>query len=151
MAVSDIRVLSQKDVGEFFGVSQKTISVWKSEGLFAEGGDGTYSLREVGRAIVKRRTAGADNRERIEAAKAERAEFEMEKMRGFVVDRAAVDHLMSEVGQVFRDKLLSMASGLADDLASMSEPADIVRLLTREFTSALEDMARAVREPGGPA
>lgn len=137
------RVLTQRDLGRWFGVTQPTVSKWKSAGLVKEALDGTYSIQATARAIARRKGDGS-NRERLESAKADMAEHQLSVALEQVVPVEEMEVLWAAAATALQSRILSIPPGLADDLATEDDPAQVLRMLTRELTAALEDLADAI-------
>lgn len=138
------KVMNQRELGAFFGVTQKTVSMWKKAGLVHEEADGTYSLQAAAKAIAKRKGNGS-NRERLEAAKADMAEHDLAVARGEFTPIEDEATMMARAGAALQSRLMAIPPGLADALAAEEDPAKVLRVLTAEITEALEQLWRELR------
>jgi hypothetical protein len=85
-------------------------------------------------------------RTRLALAQAEKAEGEVLKANGELVERSVVDEASFASGRMVRDLLLALPPKLAPELSAMTDPWDIEKHLTKEIRRALEDAERISTE-----
>ncbi|MDQ0124280.1 hypothetical protein J2W17_003228 [Pseudomonas lini] len=85
-------------------------------------------------------------RTRLALAQAEKAESEVRKANGELVERSVVDEAAFSSGRMVRDLLLALPAKLAPELSAMGDPWDIEKHLMQEIRSALEDAERISTE-----
>lgn len=86
-----------------------------------------------------------DAKTRREIAEAATAELKLEEMSGGLVKRAAVERAAYEAGRLLRDMILSVPSGLAAELAAMTDPAAIESRIRDELRKVLDNLTRLTR------
>lgn len=91
--------------------------------------------------------AGGDDyfaaRARRERADAEKAEIELERLRGTVVDAAGTRNAAMALGRMLRDSLMGLPVKLAPEFASMTDAFEIERHMEAALRRILDDLARA--------
>jgi len=83
---------------------------------------------------------------RLALAQAERAEKDLQKITGDLVDRDVVDEAAFVSGRMTRDLLLSLPPKLAPVLSAMTNTWDIEKHLLSEIRQALEEAERLSTE-----
>ncbi|MBP5957004.1 hypothetical protein ICA16_15130 [Pseudomonas anatoliensis] len=83
---------------------------------------------------------------RLALAQAERAETDLQKITGDLVDREVVDEAAFVSGRMTRDLLLSLPPKLAPVLSAMTNTWDIEKHLLSEIRQALEEAERLSTE-----
>lgn len=83
---------------------------------------------------------------RLALAQAERAEADLQKITGELVDREVVDEAAFATGRMTRDLLLSLPPKLAPVLSAMTSTWDIEKHLLGEIRQALEEAERLSAE-----
>lgn len=83
-----------------------------------------------------------DARSRREMADARRAELELEKLEGTLVERKQVEAAASRIGRLLRDSLMGVPSRLAPELAAKDDVGEVEKALTDAIRGVLEDSAR---------
>ena len=83
---------------------------------------------------------------RLALAQAERAEKDLQKISGDLVDRDVVDEAAFVSGRMTRDLLLSLPPKLAPVLSAMTSTWDIEKHLLSEIRQALEEAERLSTE-----
>ncbi|HEY9545694.1 MAG TPA: hypothetical protein VIR56_06795 [Solimonas sp.] len=81
---------------------------------------------------VRQLSAFQDARAAREVAEAKRAEFELDKLIGTVVDRAGVKRAGVNCGRALRDSLMGSAVRIGPGLVGITEPGEMVRRLEGE-------------------
>jgi phage terminase Nu1 subunit (DNA packaging protein) len=137
MAEVNVHRLTQKQIAELFGVTPRAIRDWHSEGL-PRLEDGNYD----GAACVTwyANDDGVDQRDRLAAAQAEKAEAENAIRRGELIDTNAVAAVWSEMIAAARAKLLSLPTKLSAQLANVSDVGAIAALIRTEVYAALAEL-----------
>lgn len=85
-------------------------------------------------------------RTRLALAQAEKAESEVLKANGELVERSVVDEAAFASGRMVRDLLLALPPKLAPELSAMNDPWDIEKHLMKELRGVLEDAERISTE-----
>lgn len=85
-------------------------------------------------------------RTRLALAQAEKAESEVRKANGELVELSVVDEAAFASGRMVRDLLLGLPPKLAPELSVMTDAWDIEKHLTNEIRRALEDAERISTE-----
>ncbi len=86
-----------------------------------------------------------DAKTRREVAEAAKAELQLAEMSGNLVKRASVERAAFESGRLLRDMILSVPSGLASELAAMTEPQAIEARMRDELRKVLDNLTRLTR------
>jgi AcrR family transcriptional regulator len=74
-------------------------------------------------------------------AKREKAELELAELRGFMHHADDVRAVMSDMLARFKARIRAIPAGVAPALATESDPAAIMDILTRETNAALQELA----------
>ncbi len=85
-------------------------------------------------------------RTRLALAQAEKAESDLQKVNGALVERSVVDEAAFASGRMTRDLLMGLPPKLAPVLSAMTSPWDIEKHLVAEIRQALEDAERMSTE-----
>ncbi|TWD49485.1 hypothetical protein [Pseudomonas sp. SJZ131] len=85
-------------------------------------------------------------RTRLALAQAEKAEGEVLKANGELVERVVVDEAAFASGRMVRDLILALPPKLAPELSAMNDPWDIEKHLMKELRGVLEDAERISTE-----
>lgn len=86
-----------------------------------------------------------DAKTRREIAEAATAELKLAEMSGNLVKRASVERAAFEAGRLLRDMILSVPSGLATELAAMTEPQAIEARMREDLRKVLDNLTRLTR------
>jgi phage terminase Nu1 subunit (DNA packaging protein) len=147
--------LTQIDAAALLGVTTRTLRDWEKRG---EGPprnkDGTYPGRQLVVWEVTRNIPTGefdDQRERLNAAQAEKVEAENAVRRGQLADVAIVAAVWTDHVAAARTKLLAIPSKLAPQLTAIHDPNVIAAGIRAEITAALAELAEYAppAEPGG--
>lgn len=82
---------------------------------------------------------------RREIAEASKAEMEMKKMSGNLVERDLVERASYEAGRLLRDMVLSVPSKSAAELAALSTPQEVESYLREALRRVLAELSRLTR------
>src|SRR3546814_15071808 len=93
---------------------------------------------------VRQLSAFQDARAAREVAEAKRAEFELDKLIGTVVDRAGVKRAGVNCGRALRDSLMGSAVRIGPGLVGITETGELVRRLGGEMRNTLEQARQSV-------
>lgn len=104
--------------------------------------------RETGEKIT---TAFNAAKARTQVSKAKLIELELQKKTGLVVERELVTQQAYTAGKAFHAKLVAIPRQLAPQLALLTDPAEIERLLTSAIETATSEIRNALAELGAPA
>lgn len=80
-------------------------------------------------------------RARREAAEAEKAVIELERLRGTVADTAGMRNAAFAIGRLLRDTLLGLPTKLAPEYAGMTDAFEIERHMDAALRRVLDDLA----------
>ncbi|PQJ96754.1 hypothetical protein CXB77_06010 (plasmid) [Chromatium okenii] len=84
---------------------------------------------------------------KLQKAKAELANIEIDKAAGLLVDRAEVEFLFKDIGQVIRQQMEHGPTYLAPLICAVAEdPEKVFRLLSDEFEAILEEISSIMLE-----
>ena len=129
-AKQSFRVATLLEVGEFFGVGIDAVNRWRGQGM--PGRLGRWDLGAIARwDRAKRRDGGGSDEMRaadlrLKQLTVESREFELQRERGLVVDRADVELWAAQIFVTLRECLSVIPESIAT-----SAPAEI-RALARE-------------------
>lgn len=87
-------------------------------------------------------TAYWDARTRRETAEASRAELDLQKQSGSLVERDRVREAAYRTGRMMRDALLSVPTRLAPELSGITDAWEIERRMTAALRQVLDDMSK---------
>lgn len=154
------RQVSKKDLAEFFGVTDKTVSSWVSQGApyvrkGEKGGRAGSWLFDTEDVIawreekLRERASGSSEatdlneaKRRRAAAEAERAEIELRQLRGDLVEIKSVAKTVGDEYAALRAKLLGIPSKLGPQLLGVEDAAEATNLIEREIFAALEELSQ---------
>lgn len=141
----NVHSLTQKQLAELFSVTPRSIRDWHSEGL-PRLEDGNYDGSACVAWYTDRDGEFADQRQRLAAAQAEKAEAENAVRRGDLADTAVV--AVAWIGMIAsaRAKILAMPGKLGPQVATNSDAAACAALIRTEAYAALSELAGPVRE-----
>lgn len=142
----NVHSLTQKQLAELFSVTPRTIRDWHAEGI-PRLEDGNYDGSACIVWYTDKEGEFADQRQRLAAAQAEKAEAENAIRRGELADTSAVAAMWIEMIASARAKLLSMPTKLGPQLANVADVGTIATLIRTEVHAALSELA----EPSGYA
>lgn len=77
-----------------------------------------------------------------EEAEAEKAQLEVRKMRGDLVDRERVERASYEAGRLLRDMVLSVPSKVAPEVLALASPQAVEARLRDELRKVLSELSR---------
>jgi hypothetical protein len=83
-----------------------------------------------------------DARCRREVAEATRAELEMAKLAGYLVERKRVEEAAFRTSRMMRDAMLSLPARLAPELAALTDVWEIERRIAAGLRQVLDDMSK---------
>lgn len=83
-----------------------------------------------------------DARTRRETADASRAELELRKLEGELVERRRVEAAAAGIGRMLRDAVLGVPTKLAPDLAHLTDPWEIEQRIAAALRQVLDDITR---------
>lgn len=136
----NVHSLTQKQLAELFGVTPRSIRDWHSEGL-PRLEDGNYDGTACIAWYTDRDGEFADQRQRLAAAQAEKAEAENAVRRGELADMNTVVAAWTEMIASARAKLLSIPTKLGPQLANVSDVGVIAALIRVEVYAALAELS----------
>lgn len=137
----NVHDLTQKELAELFNVTPRTIRDWHSEGLpRLEGGN--YDGSACVAWYADKDSEFADQRQRLAAAQAEKAEAENAIRRGELADTK--DVAVKWIGMIAsaRAKILSLPTKLGPQLANVADVGIIAGLIRAECYAALAELAQ---------
>lgn len=121
---------------DLLGVAQSTVSAWIAEGMPHEtAGRGRRATVELAKAlpwVVKRNVSGNSQRERLAAEQADRVALKNAQVRGELILRGHVQHVVLEANAMLAGQLEGVAGRFANELASISDPAKVRGILLDE-------------------
>lgn len=137
-----MRFLNQREVGEFFGVSDTTVQTWQAEGMpvHVRGERGMPHQFDsaaihawlLDRAVARERRDRP--RDRLDRANAELRELDLQKRRGELIELEPVVATWGNLFAISRTRLLAIADG-AD------VPEGFRSALRDRIAEALQDLA----------
>ncbi|MFM2042281.1 MAG: Achromobacter phage Mano [Pseudomonadota bacterium] len=137
--------VNKSELARIAGVSLRTVDGWTAAGLApVVRGDGRGSETLFSPADVIRHLAGRSDddatkaRRRLTAARARMAEIELQRAAGEVVPLADMEGAWFAAGRLTRDRLLSIPSRIAAELAACQDPHEVSIRLEAELRLALE-------------
>lgn len=136
----NVHSLTQKQLAELFSVTPRSIRDWHSEGL-PRLEDGNYDGSACVAWYTDRDGEFADQRQRLAAAQAEKAEAENAVRRSELADTAVVAAAWIEMIASARAKLLSLPTKLGPQLANVADVGAIAALIRVEVYAALAELA----------
>lgn len=143
----DELAISADECAELLGVSRATFYNMVKAGRLPKGDGGAYRLVEVIRAYVAN-ASDDDNltaqKTRLTRAQADKAELELDTMRGKLLKVEDVKKIWSKEIINAKSKLLSMASKLAPQLVGL-DAATIGARIKAEVTTALGELKDGVK------
>jgi len=146
-----IEHMNKAEFSDLVGRSPRQVSNWISEGMPSTGtGRKGAPLRIdpaaaiqwlLNRTEQKNAAPLSEERRRLVAAQAEKAEIETAQRKGELLELNDVETLLIEGAAVFAGQKRSMGSRLAGKLAGMDDPKAILKLLNSENDRILQNVA----------
>ena len=147
-------IVSQAEFARQHGVTRKTVTKWKAEGrLVLVGGEVDVAATDarlldagLGKFRAELTPAGESSGEakrRYTQAQAELKELELAEKRSQMVSVEDVMPILADELANVRSRLMAAPGRLAAELAAVSDPAAIERLITDEIAAALSEITQA--------
>ncbi len=145
MIINNTESMNATHCARLFGISRQCFSRWPCP----KNKDGTYCLKDVilwklakteEDAAESGGSAASKDKDvkRLRKAKADRAEFEMQKLRGQVVDRSEVETVMSQLLTRLRQGIMSIPDRIAN-AGSVADAVMLCRDIARAELNAVAD------------
>lgn len=145
-------VVNQKELAQCLGISTRQVRNLRDEGLFRTvKGNRGYVLETCVQEYINFKVNAEMGRgasrsvERIkadhEAIKKEISALKLRRMRQELHEAADVEAFLSDMLVRFKDRLLSLPSKLAMQIAGETDINVLVQVLTRGFNEALEELS----------
>lgn len=80
------------------------------------------------------------SRKRLEYYKAKKAQIEVEKAEGSLVEIEAVEEVVGDQLAIVRARIINIPANLAHELLEMTDPAEVQERIEAEITAALEEL-----------
>lgn len=139
--------LSPAEMAALFGKTTKTLRNWRREfGFPGPEYGGMYDLTEVVRWLVEawrvasKPVAAADAEARLTTAKAEKAEIEVSRLRGELVDRAAASRVVERAIVSARGLLMGIPRRIAAGVPQDDRP-ETEAFVLGEIETVLQELA----------
>jgi phage terminase Nu1 subunit (DNA packaging protein) len=142
----NVHDLTQKQIAELFAVTPRSIRDWHAEG-FPRLETGNYDGAACVAWFASRDGEFADQRQRLAAAQAEKAEAENAIRRGELLQASDVGSAWSEMIAAARAKFLSMPTKLGPQIANVGDVGRIAEIIRAEVHEALAELAEYKPDP----
>lgn len=147
-------VVSAKTLESYIGIKERRVRQLAEEGVMVKSGRGRYILHQCVRnylaLIQSNKEIKEDNSDdKInyddehalhERAKREKAELELQVMKGILHEADMVEKVMTDMLTFFRSRILTIPSKLAPSLTVEKDAKVIQRILKDEVRNALEEL-----------
>jgi phage terminase Nu1 subunit (DNA packaging protein) len=141
--------LPKKLMAEAFGISVQAFSAWKVEAARRHGREVLYFLPDVIRWRLNRdqdedgddRLNPAQEKARLDKAKADHEELKVDRLRGTLLLADAVEDAWVGMVMAARAKMDAMPSKLAARLAAEKDPMKVEQILREELDIARQELA----------
>jgi phage terminase Nu1 subunit (DNA packaging protein) len=154
------KIVNQRELAEIVGVANNTLQAWRSEGMpcLATADKKGQAARYDTAAVIdwlRGRAAGSAGEDTINARyeqarltklKADNEALDVAQKEGTLIEAAAVAEVWDRLLGNFRSRLLSLPSGMADELAPLTDPREIQAVLKIIINQVLEELANADAE-----
>lgn len=143
--------LSVGQVAVLYGVDERTVQYWETRGWFKRDKRGEYRLEDVVPGVYNAQQSlinmkkGPEGDEmkglelREQSAKTQKAEIEVARLQGSLMDVEEVRKEIFERARSLRDALENIPARLGDILAAETDTHKIKSLLKTEFHELLKD------------
>lgn len=156
MTVSKAPAVNVKTLATLLNVSERRVYQMANEGIVIQEDRGKYDLFASVQGYIRflqKDTVGQGGseqeyrREKTGLAKAqrERAELELQATRGALVPKESVHKEGSELGVIVKSALMNIPSRLASELATISDPFEIHKMLSQEINEAMRELNERYR------
>lgn len=149
-------IVSTKALADMFGVVSKRIMQLTDEGILEKVGRGSYDLTESVRKYVthlKTRSGAADDAKSVtnekdkqemllKTAKREKAELELQLLKGDLIKADEVKQLYGGMVLTFRSKMLALPTKVAPQLLDIQNLVTVQDILSEEIYSALTELSK---------
>lgn len=150
-------VIGTKALGEIFGVDRKWIEDLTNRGILEKQGRGTYDLiKNVNLYVTHLKAKGSasedaksvvnekDRQEMLlKSAKREKAEMELQLLKGQLVSTEDVKQVYGGMVLTFRSKMLSMPTKIAPKLIGQQNLITVQDILSEEIYAALRELSNS--------
>jgi phage terminase Nu1 subunit (DNA packaging protein) len=139
--------LNQLQLAETFGVSDRTIRHWQTEGMPVQEQNHSgneYRLSEVLEWYIKRRIGSELQYEktRLFAAQAHKTELECEFLRLELIRTTEVESTWATIRNEFQQKISQIPEQIPASILKITNLVDAKQQLREIFAQALEDLAK---------
>lgn len=140
-------------VMEWYGVTDRAIQLWAEKGYIPKSQNGMYHLPAVVKGLygaqleIINKKKGPDGNENIDLllreqrAKTEKAELELEKMKGDLVNKNEVEKIAFEKARIVREAIENIPQRIAPILAAEADIHQCRETLKKELKNALEELS----------
>jgi len=150
--VDAVELIPLASVAEIYGVDPRTVQLWAEKKWIPRGSNGLYDIKAVIRGVYeaqrglinkKKGSEGEaledlDLRER--KAKTEKAELELRRLKGELLEKDRVEKREFELGREVRDAVENVPNRVAALLAAEGDQHKVRKILLDELKKALEIM-----------
>jgi len=139
MHIEDSTRVTRLVLSQILGVAEKTVTRLYQQGVLPQSVKGKYDLAKSVQAFIAYRSHGAvheelrDGRKRWEDAKARREELLLRKLANELLPAEEAQVVVNEAMQIIASRMDGLPGRLASQLAGMSDPALIRKLLLDEL------------------
>lgn len=140
-------LLTSVQIGEFCGISDRTIRDWQQKGLIPKSDD----MGEIVRAIIELRSQKEDRvkdddalteaKIRLTNLQGDKLALELEERRGNLVQHDQVAEVWSKYVYSSKNRLVGMPVKLAYELSGISDPTAIKQVLERAVDEVLRELS----------
>lgn len=139
--------LNQLQLAETFGVSDRTIRHWQTEGMPVQEQNHSgneYRLSEVLEWYIKRRIGSELQYEktRLFAAQAHKTELECRMLKLEVLETSEVQNIWATIRNEFQQKISQIPERIPASILKITNLVDAKQQLRGIFAQALEDLAK---------
>lgn len=142
-------LVNKQDLSEILGKAENTLTRWQKNGMPIKvtghrGQSNQYDTEDVIEWMMTQRVqqviVGPDGESydlkteeaRLKKHQADKAEIDAGIARGKVIDADDVQDILNEVAVIYRSQLDSLGGRLADEFASLTDPAELKQRLFEE-------------------
>ena len=150
---------TRKEIADHLDMSTKTLARLIAEGIIDARQKGGIDMDQARVAYIRRLRRDAtgrpiagdysEERTRLTKAQADKAEAEVESIRGVTVEARTIVHYWGELIANARARLLALPSAITPRLQAAEDEHAMVELLTEEVEHALDELAATGLPPDG--
>lgn len=138
-------LFTSKKMAEYLDVTERRVRQMRDEEIIRENRTGLYDPMETMKRYIRYLHSNGnglnDERAKLLGVKREKAEIELEEIKGGLHRTEDIERALSTMLMNFRTRITAIPAKLAGDLAKMDNQMDVFDRLKQETDEALEELS----------